>query len=228
MHPELLTTLIAGGESLDVEFKSESRQQLPDRDIIRSVVCLANRTGDAPGWLLIGVEDDGSVTGARPRDGGGEIDPVKIRAMIANRTRPSQILRVDVCSLEGDSVLVVQVPVSRQPVGTADGRYLRRAIGGDGRPACVPFHFHEAQSRHADLGLLDYTTLRVPGWAGMPSTPASSFDSAARSETTGGAPIRCYWISETSTWRGRSGRSRPTVTRSACASWGCFSSAAKT
>ena len=122
-----------------------------------------NRTGDAPGWLLIGVEDDGSVTGARPRDGGGEIDPVKIRAMIANRTRPSQILRVDVCSLEGDAVLVVQVPVSRQPVGTADGRYLRRAIGGDGRPACVPFHFYEAQSRHADLGLLDYTTLRVPG-----------------------------------------------------------------
>ena len=163
MHPELLTKLIAAGESLDVEFKSESRQQLPDRDIIRSVVCLANRTGDAPGWLLIGVEDDGSVTGAKPRDGGGEIDPVKIRTMIANRTRPSQILRVDVCSLEGDAVLVVQVPVSRQPVGTADGRYLRRATGGDGRPACVPFHFHEAQSRHADLGLLDYTTLRVPG-----------------------------------------------------------------
>jgi len=47
-------------------------------------------------------------------------------------------------------------------VGTTDGRYLRRAIGGDGRPACVPFHFHEMQALQADRGVLDYSALVVP------------------------------------------------------------------
>jgi ATP-dependent DNA helicase RecG len=51
----------------------------------------------------------------------------------------------------------------RSPVSTADGRYLRRATGGDGRPACLPMHFHEMQSLQADRGLLDYSALPVAG-----------------------------------------------------------------
>ena len=163
MNSGLIRRLTAAGESLDVEFKSESRQPLSDREIAEFVVCLANRTGNGAGWLLIGVEDDGRVTGARPREVSGGIDPVKVRSMIASLTRPAQSVEVEVCSLEEGDVLAVKVPASRQPVGTANGRYVRRALGGDGRPACVPFHFHEIQSRQADLGLLDCTALRVRG-----------------------------------------------------------------
>lgn len=166
MTPDLVQNLIDSRESLDVEFKSESRKQLPDKDLIEAVVCLANRTSTGPGWILVGVEDDGCVTGARPRTSQGEIDPVRIQSLIASRTRPSQTVQAGVITLEEGDVLVIEVPASRHPVGTSDGRYLRRAIGGDGKPVCVPLHFHEIHSRQANLGLLDYTALPVPdaGW----------------------------------------------------------------
>ena len=54
---------LAGGETYSVEFKSEQRDRLNDRDLVEAVVCLANGTG---GVLLVGVDDDGTATGARP------------------------------------------------------------------------------------------------------------------------------------------------------------------
>ena len=161
MTPERLTALIKDGETLAVEFKSEEAASLSDRTLVETVVCLANRSGDGPGWLLVGVEDDGRISGARPRHETGTTDPIRVQALIANRTRPSLSTRVKVVSLEGQEVLVIEVPVMRQPLGTADGHYLRRAIGGDGKPACVPFHFHEMQALQADRGLLDYSALRL-------------------------------------------------------------------
>ena len=90
MTPEGLLELIRRGESLDLEFKGESRGPLSDTNLVESVVCLANQTGTAPGWLLVGVEDDGRITGARPRHEADETDAPRVRLMIANRTRPSQ------------------------------------------------------------------------------------------------------------------------------------------
>ncbi len=191
MTPDTIKKLIAAGESLDVEFKSESRSPLSDRDIVEAVVCLANRTHTGPGWLLVGVEDDGRVTGARPRTPSGEIDPARIRSMIANRTRPSQTVRADVFLLGEGNVFAIEVPGSRQPVGTTDGRYLRRAMGGDGKPACVPLHFHEVHSRQADLGLLDYTSLRVPeiGWDALDPREFVRFRGAIEDNPGRGDPV---------------------------------------
>ena len=163
MTPDRLRALIAGGETLDIEFKSESAGQLPDHELLEAVVCLANRVGTDPGWLLVGVEDDGTVTGSRPRHEAGRTEPRRVQALIANRTRPSHTVRVEVCPLEEGDVLVLRVPPSAQPVGTSDGRYVRRALGGDGRPACVPYHFHEMQSRLADARTLDHTARPVQG-----------------------------------------------------------------
>lgn len=166
MTPTDLEALIAGGETRDVEFKGEEKEPLSDRDLVETVICLANRPGDEEGWLLIGVEDDGRVTGARPRHETGTTDPARLTALIAGRTRPSLTVQVTPTTLHGKSVLAIRVPAARAPVGTSDGRYVRRAVGGDGRPACVPFHFHEMQARQADRGVLDYTALVVPdaGW----------------------------------------------------------------
>jgi ATP-dependent DNA helicase RecG len=162
MTPERLRALITGGEILAVEFKGEERRALSDRELVETAVCLANRPGDEPGWLIIGVEDDGRVTGARPRHERRETDPHRVQALIANRTRPSLTTRVESVSLAGHAVLVIAVPTSRIPVGTVEGRYLRRAIGGRGRPECVPFHFHEMLAHQADRSLLDYSALVVP------------------------------------------------------------------
>ena len=161
LTPEHLGTLIEAGETLAVEFKGEEAASFTDRELVEAVVSLANRSNDGPGWLLIGVEDDGRVSGARPRHESGKTDPLRVQALIGNRTRPSLSARAEVVSLNGREVLVIQVPALRQPVGTSDGHYLRRVIGGDGKPSCVPFHFHEMQSRQADLGLLDYSALRL-------------------------------------------------------------------
>lgn len=166
MTPDRLRALIAGGETFDVEFKSESAHRLRDQDLLEAVVCLANREGIDPGWLLVGVEDDGTVTGARSRHEAGHTEPLRVQALIANRTQPPHTVRVEICSLDEGDVLVLRVPPSARPVGTSDGRYVRRALGGDGRPACVPYLFHEMQSRRADAQMLDYTALPVPdvGW----------------------------------------------------------------
>ena len=71
-------------------------------------------------------------------------------------------VRVEMLELDDRPVIAVEVPPARAPVGTTDGKYLRRAVGGDGRPACLPFHFHEMQSHQADRGLLDYSALTLP------------------------------------------------------------------
>lgn len=163
MTPEVLLKLIASGESFAVEFKSEDRGLLSDRDLVEAVVCLSNRPGNEPGWLLVGVDDDGRVTGARPRHEGGRTDTQRVQALIANRTRPSLFCPVETVLAKGNPVLVISVPASPVPMGTTEGMYLRRAIGGRGKPECIPFHFHEMLSRQADRGLLDYSAMTISG-----------------------------------------------------------------
>lgn len=158
---ERLCELIAQGESLAVEFKGEERGQISDDELVEMVICLANRAGQDMGYLLVGVEDDGRVTGAKPRHG-DRIDPLRVQALIANRTRPSLACRTEVIELDGKPVLVIEVPPARTPVGTTAGVYKRRAIGGHGRPECLPYHFHEMQAHLADRGVQDYSTLVVP------------------------------------------------------------------
>jgi ATP-dependent DNA helicase RecG len=160
--PEALRALIAGGETLEVEFKGESKEALNDKDLVEAAVCLANRGGDRPAWLLVGVEDDGRVTGARARHT-PETDPRRIEALIAHGTRPALSARASVIPIDGQPVLVVEVPASRVPVAISSGKYVRRALRADGRPECVPYLFHEMQGRQADLGIVDFSATLVPG-----------------------------------------------------------------
>ena len=163
VNTDALAALIAGGETLAVEFTSERRGSLPDRDLVEIVACMANRDDDGPdGWVLLGVEDDGVVTGARPRHQAAGTDVLRVQALVSNRTRPALAVNAEMFVLEGKDVLAIRVPKGRSPVGTADGRYLRRALGGDGKPACVPFHFHEMNARQADFGAFDYSEVELP------------------------------------------------------------------
>jgi ATP-dependent DNA helicase RecG len=154
MTIENLESLIAEGETLNVEFKGEERSPLNDRDLVEAVVCLANCSGIGPSWLLIGVEDDGRITGARQRHAPAT-DPDKLAALIAGRTRPAMSVDVEIFDRRGCALLVIQVPPQRQPVATSEGVFLRRTTGGDGRPACLPMDGYAMQSLQADRGLLD-------------------------------------------------------------------------
>jgi ATP-dependent DNA helicase RecG len=154
MTTETLRSLIAAGETMTIEFKGEERKPLNDRELVEAVVCLANRSGDAPAWLLVGVEDNGRITGARPRHG-RVTEPHKVCALISARTRPALTVKVEIMYVDQKPVLVIQIPPQHQPVGSSEGVYLRRIIGGDARPACIPMDVYAMQSLQSDRGLLD-------------------------------------------------------------------------
>lgn len=184
MTPEQLAGMIGEGESFTVEFKGEERARLSDTELVEAVVCLTNGDG---GTLLVGVEDDGRVTGARPRHEGLTV-PERVMALVANRTQPAVRVQVQPLELEGSEVLVISVPLASRPVGTADGRYVRRAIGGDARPACVPFHAVEMLSAQIDRGTTDYAALDVPeaSWEDLDRLEIERFRAlAARSGARG-------------------------------------------
>ncbi len=168
MTPDETKELIARGENLAVEFKGEARNPLNDRELVEAAVCLANRVGGGPGWLLLGVEDDGAATGARPRHG-ATTDANKVASLIAARTRPALSVSVSSVAVDGRAVLVIEIPAVRQAVGTSEGVFLRRALGGDGRPACVPMDAAAMQSLQADRGLLDPSAQIVlsAGWGDL-------------------------------------------------------------
>lgn len=153
---EHLEKLIAMGESLEREFKSD-KNRLSDKDIYEEVVAMANTKG---GILLIGVEDDGAITGSQARH--GEVtDPIKLQGAIFNNTVPSINTRNSIVELEDKSIIVIEVDSYPEPCSTASGKSLRRTIRTDGKPQSVPFYPRDHISRRIDLGLLDYSAQPV-------------------------------------------------------------------
>jgi ATP-dependent DNA helicase RecG len=155
---EKLKDLITKGETIDVEFKSESRHQLSDKDIYEAIVCLSNKTGQNSSFLLIGIEDNGEISGAQSR-----YFPEQLAALIANNTDPPVSSEVSFHIIDEKKVICIRVEPSSTPVSTTSGRSLRRAIGSDGRPSCRPFRFPEMQSYLSTKGKLDYSSLIVEG-----------------------------------------------------------------
>ncbi|MGQ9677377.1 MAG: RNA-binding domain-containing protein [Chloroflexota bacterium] len=158
--------LLEGGETLTVEFKSDLKR-LPDRDIIATVVALANTEG---GIVLVGVEDDGTVTGIH-RD---HSDPPGLAALIANRTIPPVTVEVELVKTRGHSVLRVRVPKARSIVSTSEGQTVRRRLLADGRPEVVPFFPHEFPQRQSAIGLVD------PSAIPLQTLPVSAFNPLER------------------------------------------------
>lgn len=161
LEPGAIATLIAGGETVDVEFKGERAHPLSDKDLAAAAACLANRPGPAPGWLLVGVEDDGTISGARARRGSGADDAVTVQLAIANNTRPSLSCRVERVIEGGKPILLVEVRPSDIPIGTTDGRYTRRRLSGSG-PECTPWFVHEMTGARSGLAQ-DPTFLSITG-----------------------------------------------------------------
>jgi ATP-dependent DNA helicase RecG len=148
-----LEALIAEGEALPVEFKSDVKG-LSDRDLVAAIVALANTEG---GDLLLGVEDDGTVTGLHP----SHANVSGIPSLIANKTNPSIPVRVESSVVSGHPIARIQVPKSRQLVSTSEGLLLRRRIKLDGTPEAVPFYPHEFIERQSSLGLIDPSAMAI-------------------------------------------------------------------
>ncbi len=154
---------MAAGEGLKVEFKND-RHRLSDSELIETVACLANAEG---GTLLVGVEDDGTVTGLHEAHRRGGPEP--LAAFIASRTIPYLSVEATFVSLSEGIVAVIDIPMARQPVSTSDGRLLIRRLDSRGRPGCWPLYAYELPAWRADGGLADLSALVVTGasWADL-------------------------------------------------------------
>lgn len=171
MTPTELEELISTGETLRLEFKSDARKVFNDSSITEVVVCLANGLG---GNLLIGVEDDGTISGARHRHG-ALTDPIRLQAMVANNTVPQVVPDVEVVSIADRDVVRVGVEPSRVVVGTRNGLYVRRGMGSDGQPACLPYLAHEMLSDRIARGEEDLAAIPEPD-ATMDDLDPEEFD----------------------------------------------------
>ncbi|MBD2014626.1 putative DNA binding domain-containing protein [Microcoleus sp. FACHB-53] len=151
---EALKAIIAGGETLTVEFKSD-RGPLQDTDLLEAVVCLANTKG---GKLIVGVENDGRVTGLHPRhsDSASHL----LAALVTNRTVPPLAVEAEFVDLSEGRIAILDVPAVPQMVSTSDGRTLIRHLDTHGHPKCRPLYPTEINSWYADRGQRD-TTARL-------------------------------------------------------------------
>jgi len=156
MNREQVRRLINAGESVTVEFKSD-RGPLSDADLLESVVCLANAQG---GVLLVGVEDDGVVTGLHQKH---RTDPQHLAAFIAARTVPPVNVTVTFVDLPEGMIAVIEVPKASQPVATSDGKTLVRHLDSRGNPGCRPLYPYELPAWYGDRGLRDFTAQVVSG-----------------------------------------------------------------
>lgn len=148
-----ISELIRQGESLSVEFKSD-RKGLPDKDLVETVVSLANAEG---GDLLLGVEDDGEVTGLHEK----RESVAGLQALIVNRILPSISVNVDSVETQERTIARIRVPKSQQLVCTSGGKYLQRRIKHDGTPETVPMPPSEVTQRQSALELLDFSAMPV-------------------------------------------------------------------
>lgn len=169
--PEEVRDIARAGETLSVEFERGRRNSLNDDVIVEAVTCLANGAG---GTLLLGVEDDGRVSGLDPRHG-SSTQPHLLQAMIVNRTEPPIATTVEIVTVDDVQVGVVSVPRAESPVGTASGRYVRRRLDGNGRPECAPYPLHEMLSAGLSSQGRDYAATPARG-ATMADLDPAEFD----------------------------------------------------
>ena len=127
MDAKHIKQLIVKGEGIEVEFK-ESRHSLP-RSVYETICAFLNRKG---GHILLGVKNDGKVTG---------IDPSKTQTILDTLAKdmnnpqvitPTFYLSAEVVDIDDEKVIYVYVPESSQP-HNYKGAYYDRNEDGDFR-----------------------------------------------------------------------------------------------
>jgi len=125
MTPERLCELIDQGESGSLEFKEE---QVRPESLAREMVAFANTLG---GIILIGVADDGVITGISKA---AEIEQ-RVINVARHSVMPALCPTVESVVLEGKSVCVITVGKgTAKPYQTLEGKFLLR-VGSTNRQA---------------------------------------------------------------------------------------------
>lgn len=137
------------GESINLEYKDDTKNHFSDDLIIKACVGLANAEG---GVVLVGVTDEGRFVGsARAAKG----DPQALSAMIAERTNPNINTNVFFIEEDNKTLVVIEVPKNPTVTSTKNGLYLKRRINSKGKPENSPMSVDEIIRGTTRLGLND-------------------------------------------------------------------------
>lgn len=134
-------------ESIVIEFKSD-RKCYSLAKLYEDLVGMANTDG---GWFFLGMEDNGTPTGVDRQHRDGQY----MEAVIQENTTPSLYVRTHIEHWDGFDVLAIEVPISRQLMMTAEGKYLRRRLKRDGTPETVALKPYEILQRLSYIQALD-------------------------------------------------------------------------
>lgn len=134
-------------ESLLVEFKSD-RKCYALAKLYEDLVGMANTDG---GCLYLGVEDNGTPTGVDAQHTNCQF----MESSIQDNTIPSLFVHTHIETWDNQKVLVIEVPISRQLMMTAEGKYLRRRLKRDGTPETVALKPYEILQRLSYIQALD-------------------------------------------------------------------------
>jgi len=140
-----LRRLVSKGEQEQIEFKGRNTST---EELVATVVCFANGDG---GLILWGVEQDGGIRGVRLKD------PTSVRKTIYHSTAPSQVVGVQVITINGHAVAAVRVEHSAVLVSTRSGSYSKR-LGTE----CVPMTPDLLLVRQIDTHSMDLTAALTP------------------------------------------------------------------
>jgi len=147
MNIQYIEQLIQQGENSSIEFKSSDVK--PDA-IAKEIVALANLTG---GTILIGVEDDGKITGLQPNKNHEEW----IMNIARNNINPAIIITYQQFEIYDKTIAIINVPKGKdKPYQTLDGKYYIR-VGSTNRIASIA----ELMRLFQESGIFHYDLLGI-------------------------------------------------------------------
>jgi len=155
-----IESLIEQGENQAVEFKSDGVRA---ESLAKEIVAFANSGG---GSILVGVEDDGRITGLD----NSKAFPDWIANITRNNVNPPLDSVVNLISIKGKAVGVIDVPKGKdKPYQTNNAQFLIR-IGATNRVASINelmrlfqqagvFHFDATSVNKTSLSNLNFSSL---------------------------------------------------------------------
>ena len=153
INSEYINGIIQNGETLSVEFKSDLTG-LSDSALVTAIVGLTNTEG---GYLLLGVEDNGNVTGLHKK----HQNTHGLSGLVASRTVPCLNIKSQIIEIDGVNIAVITVPKANGIIATSDGLIQHRRLKADGTPESIPFHPHDFMQRQSSLQVIDPSAIAM-------------------------------------------------------------------
>ncbi len=148
LEPEIIQSLIRGGEGYNVEFKVRVPSKV--RELTEEVCAFANTAG---GYLFIGVDDNGEIVGV-------EVDNAKRSAIQGSISEISPALHcvTSVVQVEGKSLYVIEVPAAKNKPYTFSGNIFVRE-GANSQKLCT---VEEIRSFFQECNKIYFDTIPCP------------------------------------------------------------------